>query len=343
MLRSNGVERALLRNVLNSIQDVVGSVDALRVESTLEHTEISKTLDTILRVLDRKSMTSSEQEQVLRHYANTILKSRHQRISTAGVIAASGRVEDQICEPVLEDVFVEPNLTGAGSLRELRDEVDRLYETCRDDETDSLSKDDARRKLLYLESETWKKIQEGGGARPASEALAGKHVVVLLGDPGSGKTTLLRWLLIERAKEVLREPKGPVPLFVSVGDYARAWEHENTTGGDLRLDSYLVQRAESECGGLGEIVNDALLKDGRGVLLLLDGLDEVSRRLRRAVVPRLQEFLQAYVIEEQPTRIVISSRFFGYEEAPLTAPAVQLVVAPFTDDQIRNFALKWHQ
>lgn len=39
--------------------------------------------------------------------------------------------------------------------------------------------------------------------------------------------------------------------------------------------------------------------------------------------------------------MLVSSRFFGYEEAPLTAPAVQMAVVPFDNEQIRVFARQW--
>jgi predicted NACHT family NTPase len=337
-------ERGALLTVLRD--DIVAATQemrAFRAESDSAYQQMRQQLDEILRYLQPQvGMSAGERQRVLEAYANQLLHSQHQRMSTGGLTAESARVADQIREPQLDDIFVEPHLAEAGSLRTAHEELTRLFETFSDEDIEPLTLDQTRRRLLRLQSDTWEQLRKGSGTRLASQALAGKQAVVILGDPGSGKSTLLRWTLIERARGILLGEDGPVPLYAAIGEYARVWERERDAGRALPLQVYLAQRTDSECAGMQEIVTYALSDRGQGLLLLLDGLDEVPRELRRAVVPRLQEFLQSFVSEARPTRMLVSSRFFGYEAAPITAPAVQLAVVPFDNEQIRAFARKWY-
>lgn len=274
-------ERGELLTVLRT--DIVAATEemqGMRAASASVHQRMRQQLDDILRRLQPPSaLTAEERREVLRAYADKLLHSQHRYMSTGGLTAESARVADQIREPVLEDIFVEPHLTEAGLLRAAHDELTHLLETFDDDEMEPRHRDQARRQLLRLQSDTWEQLRKGGGARLASQALAGKAAVVILGDPGSGKSTLLHWVLLERARGILAGEPGPVPLYVAIGEYARAWEREHDAGRAFPLEAYLAQRADSECPGMREIVQSALADSSQGLLLLLDGLDEVRRSL----------------------------------------------------------------
>lgn len=333
---------SLAKNVGGLQQQISDARDASHREHTYIYDEIRAVRSELQRLLSPPSLTEDQRWETLSRYAQALLLPRYTRMSTGGLVAESPRVADQIREPTLDDTFVEPFLTRAGSLRESREEVDRLLDLIHDDEEEILARDEARSRLLRLRSDTWDKIWRGGQAQPASQVLSEYRAVVILGDPGAGKSTLIRWLLVGRAREIQEEAAGRVPLLVAVGDYANAWETEKKQGHSLALTDYLERHAQRITQGMGEVVRQALGPGGSGVLLLLDGLDEVPRDLRRSVAGRIQDFLAYHVGDEQPSRLLVCSRFFGYEEAPITDPAVQVVVAPFNNAQIRGFARRWH-
>lgn len=297
----------------------------------------------ILQCLEPPAPSAREQHETLMEYVQAVLSSpRHTRLSTGGLTAESACVLDSVREPQLDDIFVEPNLTGAGSLRASRERVAELLGTVQEEDSPSADRDKARAQLLRMQGETWDAIRKEGASQCATEALKEQRAAVILGDPGSGKSTLLRWVMVEGARSLLNGDRGPIPVFTAVGDFANAWLKRKKEGQSLTLRDYLRSRVETECAGMGAILSSALEEGGAGVCLLLDGLDEVPRDLRRSVVPSIHEFIVQESRASRPTKVLVSSRFFGYEEAPIAEPAVQLVVMPFDDDQIRTFARRWY-
>jgi hypothetical protein len=332
----------LLQDLLDELLTAAREIHAFRAESQSTHGQMLRDLAEILHHVKPPAMpTIEERQRILQTYAHQVLKSAHyQRITAGGVTAEASRFEDSIREPLLEDVFVEPYLIGAASLRQSREEYARLFTLTQDDEAESLVRNQARHRLLTLQNETWEQVSKSDSSVPAMKALEEEHVAVILGDPGSGKSTLLRWLLRKGAETLAQGEECPIPLFVAIGDYAQGGR--DLHAGFMPLETWLRHRAESEHTGLGELVTHALSREGSGILLLLDGLDEVPQQLRRTIVPYIQDFISAHTATGKPTRVVITSRFFGYETAPVTAPAVQFVLAPFTDWQIEYFAEKWY-
>ena len=121
----------------------------------------------------------------------------------------------------------------------------------------------------------------------------------IIGDPGSGKSTLLQYIAFSLAEALVNgaedapealgfEDPLPLPILVPLGLYA---EHRERFGSsaDARqrqlttfISSYLLERQAAL--DLPPDFFSALLHQGRSLVLLLDGLDEVRTPAMRAVV-----------------------------------------------------------
>jgi hypothetical protein len=127
------------------------------------------------------------------------------------------------------------------------------------------------------------------------DGLPGSKRLVVLGEPGAGKT----FLAITLAVGLLRRwsPGDPVAVFLSLA----AWDP--VVEG---LDEWMTREiAALYCGGRVEVATDLLLR--RGVLPILDGLDELPEHLRRPAVTRINHTLDG----NRP--IVLTCRTAEYE------------------------------
>ncbi|HET7463529.1 MAG TPA: NACHT domain-containing protein [Longimicrobium sp.] len=160
--------------------------------------------------------------------------------------------------------------------------------------------------------------------RPIADVFsqAGRFLLIL-GDPGSGKTTTLLQLaesLLQRAEASAEEPV-PVVLNLSTwsarhGTAARWLQHE------LGEKYQVSQRAARKW-----------LADHR-LLLLLDGLDEISPELRAGFV----EALHAYVGKHGVPGLVVSSRVAEYDALPTRLKLGGAVrTEPLTPAQIEEY------
>ncbi len=166
--------------------------------------------------------------------------------------------------------------------------------------------------------------------------------VAVLGDPGSGKTTLMRFLTVALAGELtwadVDVDETVLPLFLPFREYVR----EVREIGDASLIDFLSSsaRVQLQISMPSEFLEEAL-DEGRAVLLL-DGLDEVGSAAERE---EMRERVQAFCRLYPKVGAVVTSRIAGYEDAPLprtgTAAFAHLTLAPFDDDDLRQFVTTW--
>lgn len=194
----------------------------------------------------------------------------------------------------------------------------------------------------------------------ALEAAARERQMVLLGDPGSGKSIFANYLALYLAGARLErlgktsalpgdgwlahlEPAwthGPLlPLQVTLRHFARSNWCDGTAAG---LWNFVAQTLAAQ--GLADFapyLRQQLL-DG-GVMVLLDGLDEVADpEERKAVRDAVADFATTY--GHPANRYLVTCRGYAYQD-----PCWQLerfaahTLAPFNQEQIDEFISCWYK
>jgi formylglycine-generating enzyme required for sulfatase activity len=173
--------------------------------------------------------------------------------------------------------------------------------------------------------------------RPLVELLPECGALVILGSPGVGKTTFLKFLTLVFAsgQEGALGLRTCLPVPVQLAVYAEALD-----AGDEPLESFLVRYFREERGQeLGDILPRAL--QAGGVLLLLDGLDEVGGLSRRH---RIIEEIRSFYARHRPAgnQLILTSRPVGYREVRFDAEdLLECSIPGLRDEQISAFVEKW--
>ncbi len=165
------------------------------------------------------------------------------------------------------------------------------------------------------------------------EALEKAHIVIL-GDPGSGKSTLLQFLAWKYSMAYDSESDTELfPVFLRLPALVNS---RNSLRGAVanRIQTLFPAARSATQESILEAVMEAFAS-GRA-LLLLDGLDEVAKDKRMALIETIRSLTEA--------RIVVTSRYVGYNDelstfehlelAPLSEPAQrQMIRAWFNDTE----------
>ncbi|NEQ39301.1 MAG: NACHT domain-containing protein [Okeania sp. SIO3I5] len=130
------------------------------------------------------------------------------------------------------------------------------------------------------------------------EELGEGRSLLILGEPGAGKTTTL----LELAKDLIQKAELNVTLPIPVIFNLSSWRNIKQSIAD-----WLVQELYSKYQVSKEIGKNWIQQ--QQLLLLLDGLDEVSSEIRQNCVDALNQFCQ----EWGQTEIVVCSRIKDYE------------------------------
>ncbi|MGW6684263.1 hypothetical protein ACWGBO_30950 [[Kitasatospora] papulosa] len=166
--------------------------------------------------------------------------------------------------------------------------------------------------LPGLKQITRERLRDGGDLNGLHEVYGGlaSGRLMLIGVPAAGKTAAAVLLLLEalnyRASHLEVRERIPVPLLLSLDGWDPAKESAVEWAADRLSHKYTLFR-----GRKGRELGCDLLEAGR-IALFLDGLDEVTGRLRAAMVSAL---------ESVPCRLVLLSRG---REAHLTSKKARL-------------------
>jgi hypothetical protein len=193
--------------------------------------------------------------------------------------------------------------------------------------------------FVPLRLESTKKKRETFGS-----VLAGHPRLAILAAPGSGKSTLIKRLAIAYSDPARRDQIADdlpnrhwLPLFF------RCRELRGLARGSFaELIQALSQREPVREYAIVfcAYVDRVLLKGG--VLLLVDGLDEISDAGDRAAfVCMLRSTLQAY----PSIAIVVTSREAGYRHVTLHMASIctKVTLSPFDDEDIKRLTIAWHR
>ena len=165
------------------------------------------------------------------------------------------------------------------------------------------------------------------------DALGENSSILIFGNPGSGKSTNVQFAMLQLAESSATGSLEAVPLRVVIRNYANSAPREKLPAiTDYISDSI---RREFDVDIDGNSLR-YLLQAGRAVVFL-DGLDEVlDVGLRREVVSRISALTSGY----PASSYVVTSRFTGYDEAPLRERDRYALyqTRPFFDDEIEDYA-----
>jgi predicted NACHT family NTPase len=162
---------------------------------------------------------------------------------------------------------------------------------------------------------------------PGMQAVEIYSKLRVLGKPGVGKTTFLQHLAIQCNRGEFAAHQ--VPIFITLREFAEESRHS----GEFSLFNY-IRQAFLTSGISNSSVLQTLLQAG-GVLLLMDGMDEVLNQDIAAVLKEIRNFSNKY----HRNRFVASCRTAAQKLRLRGFTDVE--IAPFTQAQITTFAQKW--
>ncbi|ASC70383.1 putative NTPase NACHT family protein [Halomicronema hongdechloris C2206] len=143
--------------------------------------------------------------------------------------------------------------------------------------------------------------------------------LMVLGKPGSGKSTFLRHLAVGCAKGDFLE--NYIPYLLELRDVDEA-------------EFSLFRHIHEEFELAEEEQTKQLLRQGK-VMVLLDGLDEVSSVLQ----PKVQDELRRFAKQYDKNRFVLTCRTQTTKYIP--EQFIPIEVADFKPEQVESFALNW--
>ena len=175
--------------------------------------------------------------------------------------------------------------------------------------------------VLELPYEGSRPVASGKGIADVFDEL--EHSVLILGQPGSGKTTTLLMLV----RELMTRAESDSALTVPVVFHLSSWVDSHQP-----LKTWLVGELNDKYQ-IPKRIGETWLQNQR-LLLLLDGLDEVTAENRIACVEAINQFAR----ETGLPGMAVCCRLEQYEELPVKlALNGAICLRPLTDAQIDKY------
>ena len=197
----------------------------------------------------------------------------------------------------------------------------------------------------FEESEELVKKLDKPETRPPkiSQILLDSPHAAILARPGGGKSTLIRRIALAYADQTRRmqvadglPDKDWFPIYLRCRDLG---ENARLSISQI-VDDMVIRAGMERCLNTFRILTEEARDSGK-LLLLIDGLDEISNEQNRM---RFVQELQKYVIINPSVRLVITSRETGFRAVAdtLSQYCDQYTIRDLDRDQIRTLSLKWH-
>ncbi|NJM58397.1 MAG: NACHT domain-containing protein, partial [Synechococcales cyanobacterium RU_4_20] len=162
--------------------------------------------------------------------------------------------------------------------------------------------------------------------------------LVILGSPGSGKTTLLEYVALVFAKGSHKRHHRGLSSYIPVLIYLR--EVRDLITGDQPVSLQMLIDQQLKIDGITAPANwfEDKLSQGK-CLIMVDGLDEVSDLKQRR---KVSEWVTQQMRLHRESPFIITSRPFGYRDAPLEGATTTLEIKPFNLEQMQQFIRSWY-
>ncbi|MDA3649846.1 NACHT domain-containing protein [Saccharopolyspora indica] len=173
-----------------------------------------------------------------------------------------------------------------------------------------------------------------GGTMRVEGALSASDRVLVRGEAGSGKSTLLRWIVVQAAREKftgsLAAWNGCVPVMIKLRSHS---------GAPLPQPEQFLDQTGPMFGPIPDGWMHRQLQDGR-VLLLVDGVDELTEGQR----PKIRRWLDSLLKSYPNTRIIVTSRPAAAGTKWLQAEGFTSIdLESMTPSNIQDFVGRWHE
>ena len=149
---------------------------------------------------------------------------------------------------------------------------------------------------------------------PLVRAMKEHSQLVILGDPGTGKTTIVSWLVNQLTVSGNSIPKEHLGWLVPFEVTLRKFDLPRSS----TAQGWLHSITNSEAGSVVEFEKIYWMAKRGQLLLLLDGIDELSLSDRRTLQAGISKLLYNF----PRVRLLATSRPLGYSEVPLTSGLV---------------------